>query len=307
MSWIQLTLSLGTQEAQGFEDALVAAGAAAITYESLADEVVLEPAPGAIPMWNSISLHALFPVNADMAGLNDVLRALDSDIHQRLNVDFIAEEDWHRRLANHTVRAEFGNKLWLLPKSEHGRPVPQPQNGGSGDTDARALYLEPGLAFGSGSHPTTRMCLDWIARNTRSGHQVLDFGCGSGILAIAAGLFGASVVAVDHDPQALMATRENAEFNGVSERIATLSLEQWQEAQAQRAGDFDVVVANILAGPIVELAPTFCGVLRAAGDIVLSGILDQQAQHVIDAYPQVAFRPLAKEEDWVCLTGRLAG
>lgn len=300
-------MSLGTQEAQGFEDALVAAGAVAITYESLADEVVLEPAPGAIPMWNSISLHALFPVNADMAGLNDVLRALDSDIHQRLNVDFIAEEDWHRRLANHTVRAEFGNKLWLLPKSEHGRPVPQPQNGGSGDTAARALYLEPGLAFGSGSHPTTRMCLDWIARNTRSGHQVLDFGCGSGILAIAAGLFGASVVAVDHDPQALMATRENAEFNGVSERIATLSLEQWQDAQTQRAGDFDVVVANILAGPIVELAPTFCGVLRAAGDIVLSGILDQQAQHVIDAYPKVAFRPLAKEEDWVCLTGCLAG
>lgn len=307
MSWIQLTVSLGTQEAQGFEDTLVAAGAVAITYESLADEVVLEPAPGAIPMWDSISLLALFPVGADMAGLNEALRALDSNIHQRLDVDFIAEEDWHRRLANHTVRAEFGSKLWLLPKSEHGTPVPQSLNGDSGDTAARALYLEPGLAFGSGSHPTTRMCLDWIARNTRSDLQVLDFGCGSGILAIAAGLFGASVVAVDHDPQALIATRENAEFNGVSERITTLSLEQWQDSQAQRTGDFDVIVANILAGPIAELAPTFCSVLGDAGDIVLSGILEEQAQQVMDAYPQVVFAPVTKEEEWVCLSGRLKG
>lgn len=300
-------MSLGTQEAQGFEDTLVAAGAVAITYESLADEVVLEPAPGTLPMWNSISLLALFPVNADMAGLNASLRALDSDIHKRLEVDFIAEEDWHQRLANHTVRAKFGDKLWLMPKSEHGKPLPGSQNGNAGDAEARALYLEPGLAFGSGSHPTTRMCLDWIARHTRQNHQVLDFGCGSGILAIAAALFGASVVAVDHDPQALMATRENAEFNGVSDRITTLSPDQWQKAQAQLVGEFDVVAANILAGPIVDLASTFCSMLRGAGDMVLSGILDQQAQQVMDAFPQVTFRPVISEEEWICLTGQLRG
>lgn len=305
MSWIQLTLSLGTQEAQGFEDALVAAGAVAITYESLADEVVLEPAPGAIPMWQSISLLALFPVDAGMAGLNDALRGLDSNIHERLQVDFIAEEDWHRRLANHTVRAEFGDKLWLLPKSELGNEIPQSRNSTSGGGQARALYLDPGLAFGSGSHPTTRMCLEYISRSAREGHQVLDFGCGSGILAIAAALFGASVVAVDHDPQALIATRENAEFNGVSEYIETLSLAQWQDRQSAFLGQFDIVVANILADPITDLGPTFCSVICPGGDMVLSGILDRQAQQVMDAYPQVAFDPMTLEDEWVCLTGRL--
>ncbi len=305
MSWIQITVSLDASEIESFETALIAADAVAVTYESSADEVVLEPAPGAIPMWQQISLLGLFPVSADITGLNDALRALDPNIHQRLGVDFIAEEDWHQRLANHTVRAEFGSRLWLLPKTEYGKDVNPTADANAGRAEIKALYLEPGLAFGSGSHPTTRLCLDWIARRTETGHQTLDFGCGSGILAIAAALLGATVVAVDHDPQALIATRENAEFNGVGDRIKTLSLDQWEQAQAQYTGYFDAIVANILAGPIVDLAPTFCRALRPDGTIALSGILDQQAGQVMDAYSSIAFEPVAKEEEWVCLVGGL--
>ena len=301
MSWLQITVALHTQDAQAFEDALVNAGAVAITYESHADEVVLEPAPGAIPMWQQISLVALFSVDTNLAGLNESLRALDPQVHERLDIDFIAEEDWQRRLSNHTVRAQFGGKLWLLPKSEqNSATVSQYQTPAT-----KALYLEPGLAFGSGSHPTTRMCLEWLAQHTKAQQSVLDFGCGSGILAIAAALLGATVVAVDHDPQALLATRENAEFNGVGDRVQTLSLEQWQAQKDEYKDHFDVVVANILAAPIIELEPTFCDILQPGGELVLSGILQSQAPQVMDAYPRVAFESPSLETEWACLSGRL--
>lgn len=302
MSWLQITVALHTQEAQAFEDVLVNAGAVAITYESHADEVVLEPAPGAIPMWQQISLVALFSVDTNLAGLNESLRALDPQVHERLEIDFIAEEDWQRRLSNHTVRAQFGGKLWLLPKSEQNSATASQHQ----TPATKALYLEPGLAFGSGSHPTTRMCLEWLAQHTKAQQRVLDFGSGSGILAIAAALLGATVVAVDHDPQALVATRENAEFNGVGDRVQTLSLEQWQEQKDGYNEHFDVVVANILAAPIIELRPTFCDILRPGGELVLSGILQSQAAQVLDAYSEVAFGSPSFEAEWACLSGRLA-
>jgi ribosomal protein L11 methyltransferase len=301
VSWLQITVALHTQEAQAFEDVLVNAGAVAITYESHADEVVLEPAPGAIPMWQQISLVALFSVDTNLAGLNESLRALDPQVHERLEIDFIAEEDWQRRLSNHTVRAQFGGKLWLLPKSEQNSATASQQQ----TPATKALYLEPGLAFGSGSHPTTRMCLEWLAQHTKAQQSVLDFGCGSGILAIAAALLGATVVAVDHDPQALLATRENAEFNAIGDRVQTLSLEQWQAQKDEYKDHFDVVVANILAAPIIELEPTFCDILQPGGELVLSGILQSQAPQVMDAYPRVAFESPSLEAEWACLSGRL--
>ena len=306
MSWLQLTIAVRTQEAARFEEVLVANGAVAITFESQVDEVVLEPAPGEIPLWEHISLLALFPVAASISGLNGALRALDPDIHQRLDVAFIAEEDWQKRLANHTVRAEFGGRLWLLPKRESAQyaglaEVPAE----SAPADKAVLYLEPGLAFGSGSHPTTRMCLEWIASHVLPDQTVLDFGCGSGILAVAAALLGARVVAVDYDDQAVLATRENAQFNQVSDRIAILSLTEFENRQQRWAGGFDVVVANILASPIIDLAPLFSRALARPGQLVLSGILDRQAQQVVDSYPEVDFAPITSEAEWVCLTGKL--
>lgn len=301
MNWLQITLALGTQEAAEFETVLQAHGAVAITYESQADEVVLEPKPGEIPLWQHINLVALFSIDTNISGLNEALRVLDAEVHERLDVAFVAEEDWQQRLANHTVSAEFGGRLLLLPKIEAvaQRVVAQ--------AEKAALYLEPGLAFGSGSHPTTRMCLEWLASHIKADQVVLDFGCGSGILAIGAALLGARVIAVDHDDQAITATRENAQFNGVSEQIQTLTLVDWGRDRSWQASEhFDVVVANILAAPLIDLAPTFSRSLRQGGSLVLAGILDHQASQVMQAYPGVKFGPTVAEDEWVCLAGTLA-
>lgn len=301
MNWLQITLALGTQEAAEFETVLQAHGAVAITYESQADEVVLEPKPGEIPLWQHINLVALFSIDTNISGLNEALRVLDAEVHERLDVAFVAEEDWQQRLANHTVSAEFGGRLLLLPKIEAvaQRVVAK--------AEKAALYLEPGLAFGSGSHPTTRMCLEWLASHIKADQVVLDFGCGSGILAIGAALLGARVIAVDHDDQAITATRENAQFNGVSEQIQTLTLVDWGRDRSWQASEhFDVVVANILAAPLIDLAPTFSRSLRRGGSLVLAGILDHQASQVMQAYPGVKFGPTVAEDEWVCLAGTLA-
>ncbi|MBP74435.1 MAG: 50S ribosomal protein L11 methyltransferase [Gammaproteobacteria bacterium] len=301
MNWLQITLALGTQEAAEFETVLQAHGAVAITYESQADEVVLEPKPGEIPLWQHINLVALFSIDTNISGLNEALRVLDAEVHERLDVAFVAEEDWQQRLANHTVSAEFGGRLLLLPKIEAvaQRVVAK--------AEKAALYLEPGLAFGSGSHPTTRMCLEWLASHIKADQIVLDFGCGSGILAIGAALLGARVIAVDHDDQAITATRENAQFNGVSEQIQTLTLVDWGRDRSWQASEhFDVVVANILAAPLIDLAPTFSRSLRRGGSLVLAGILDHQASQVMQAYPGVKFGPTVAEDEWVCLAGTLA-
>ena len=286
MNWLQITLALGAQEAAEFETVLQAHGAVAITYESQADEVVLEPKPGEIPLWQHINLVALFSIDTNISGLNEALRVLDAEVHERLDVAFVAEEDWQQRLANHSVSAEFGGRLLLLPKIEAvaQRVVAK--------AEKAALYLEPGLAFGSGSHPTTRMCLEWLASHIKADEVVLDFGCGSGILAIGAALLGARVIAVDHDDQAITATRENAQFNGVSEQIQTLTLVDWgRDGSWQASEHFDVVVANILAAPLIDLAPTFSRSLRRGGSLVLAGILDHQASQVMQAYPSVKFGP----------------
>lgn len=301
MNWLQITLAIGTQEAAEFETVLQAHGAVAITYESQADEVVLEPKPGEIPLWQHINLVALFSIDTNISGLNEALRVLDAEVHERLDVAFVAEEDWQQRLANHTVSAEFGGRLLLLPKIEAvaQRVVAK--------AEKAALYLEPGLAFGSGSHPTTRMCLEWLASHIKADQVVLDFGCGSGILAIGAALLGARVIAVDHDDQAITATRENAQFNGVSEQIQTLTLVDWgRDGSWQASEHFDVVVANILAAPLIDLAPTFSRSLRRGGSLVLAGILDHQASQVMQAYPGVKFGPTVAEDEWVCLAGMLA-
>ena len=301
MNWLQITLALGTQEAAEFETVLQAHGAVAITYESQADEVVLEPKPGEIPLWQHINLVALFSIDTNISGLNEALRVLDAEVHERLDVAFVADEDWQQRLANHTVSAEFGGRLLLLPKIEAvaHRVVAK--------AEKAALYLEPGLAFGSGSHPTTRMCLEWLASHIKADQVVLDFGCGSGILAIGAALLGARVIAVDHDDQAITATRENAQFNGVSDQIQTLTLVDWgRDGSRQASEHFDVVVANILATPLIDLAPTFSRSLRRGGSLVLAGILDHQASQVMQAYPGVKFGPTVAEDEWVCLAGTLA-
>jgi ribosomal protein L11 methyltransferase len=303
VSWLQVTFSITSKNVSRAEELLIQAHASAVTLESLADEVVLEPDPGAIPMWTRIRLKALFPVDTDVPALRAVLNKIDPNIHKHLEVDFIGEEDWQLRMLNHAVDAKFGRRLWLKPKSSERPEAQSPRE----DSDQTYLFLDPGLAFGSGSHPTTRMCLEWIAYNLKAQQRVLDFGCGSGILAIGAALLGAQVVAVDHDDQAVLATNENAEFNHVANRVNALSLNQWQHLSASEAegysASFDVLVANILAAPLISFADEFAALLKRSGHLVLSGVLVDQAEDVIAAYPSVRFDPPLVEEQWVCLVG----
>jgi len=301
VSWLQVTLSLTSQKLAMAEELLLQAGASAVTLESLADEVVLEPDPGAVPLWSSIRLKALFPLDTDVPSLRKVLTQIDPNIHQHLEVDFIGEEDWQLRMLNHAVNAQFGGRLWLQPKSLEGNGLARLDN------DQIYLFLEPGLAFGSGSHPTTRMCLEWIASHLKPGQRVMDFGCGSGILAIGAALLGGDVVAVDHDDQAVLATDENAQFNNVGDKIAALSLRQWQQQpkskRAEYLGSFDLLAANILAAPLISLADEFVSLLAPKGHLVLSGVLAEQADEVMAAYPSMQFSEPIIEEQWACLVG----
>ena len=306
MSWLQITLPLTSVNVAMSEELLLQAGASAVTLESLADEVVLEPDPGAIPLWSSIRLKALFPLDTDIPALREALMSIDADIHQRLEVDFVGEEDWQLRMLNHAVNAQFGGRLRLQPKSLEGDAADAASVVGNNQT---YLYLEPGLAFGSGSHPTTRMCLEWIASHPKPQQRVMDFGCGSGILAIGAALLGAEVVAVDHDDQAVLATNENAEFNNIAANVETLSLAQWQQLpeleRAKFEASFDVLVANILAAPLISLADEFVGLLAPGGRLVLSGVLAEQADDVMAAYPGIQFETPIIEEQWACLVGVL--
>ena len=296
MTWLQVDLHVRSDDLAELEARLQTHGAAALTLISDAAEVVLEPAPGETPIWSSICLRALFPIDVDVPGLREILASVP-----RYDVEVIGEEDWQARANNHAVNHVFADRLWLLPRSEADHMQ------GSSASSARELqdfggpvplYLDPGLAFGSGSHPTTRLCLTWLATHVQQGMRVLDFGCGSGVLGIGAALLGAEVVAVDHDPQAIVATQQNAAYNGVADG-ALIAL----ESTDLKPQDFDIVVANILAAPLMDLAEEFEITARRGAYIVLSGILAAQVEAVAHAYEFTDFDSPDLEEGWALLSG----
>ena len=190
MSWLQLQWQLRSDQIARAEALLNDHGAVAVVLESLADEVVLEPDPGATPMWTEVHLKAFFPLDLNVAALGIALKELDPEVHGHCEFDFVAEQDWQAAVQKHAVEQQFGGRLWLLPKAAQKNQR----------RDAACLFLDPGLAFGSGSHPTTRMCLSWMAGAIKRGQRVLDFGCGSGILAIAAALLGSPKVLLLDEP-----------------------------------------------------------------------------------------------------------
>lgn len=300
MSWLQIELRASPASLPIIEELLYQCGAVSITLLSDAEEPVLEPNPGETPLWSSVRVQALFDVNADMATLGQALTEVDPELSRALSVDFVKPADWQDAARSHAVNQVFADRLWLLPKDMAELDGAAPAS--SSTQELIRLYLEPGLAFGSGSHPTTRLCLAWLAANIQPGQRVLDFGCGSGVLGIAAALLGATVVAVDHDDQAIMATRENAAYNGLSEmELTAYGLDAWH---ARQPGDgYDVVVANILAAPLQSLAVEFESVSSPGGAVVLSGVLQDQAQAVIDSYRRTAFQAPTIEDGWACLVG----
>ena len=293
MSWLQLRLDTAPQRVEALEDALLASGAVAVTLEDNADQPVLEPAVGETPLWHETRLTALYPADTDM---DAVLESLPDDLLIDCNqrIEILEDKDWEREWMQHYQPMQFGERLWICP-SWLAPP----------DPDAVNLLLDPGLAFGTGTHPTTALCLETVDQLAPKGWRVVDYGCGSGILAVAALKLGAgTALAVDNDPQALVATRDNAERNGVDETSLSVALPGDYNA-AEWQGSADLVLANILAGPLLALSDTLLDLLVPSGVLVLSGLLVSQADDVIARYaPALTLRLESQHDGWACLVGR---
>ncbi|MBK6288509.1 MAG: 50S ribosomal protein L11 methyltransferase [Gammaproteobacteria bacterium] len=268
--FLQLHLSALAHDVAALEDALLAAGALSVTLGDQQDIAILEPGVGETPLWPEVRVSALFDPDADRARILETLgRALGS-VPETPLWEHLAARAWEREWLQHFAPLRFGARLWVCPG---GATVEQ--------ADAVVMHLDPGLAFGTGTHPTTALCLEWLAGHPCDGRQVIDYGSGSGILGVAALLLGATRVrAVDIDPQALLASRDNATRNGIdAARLETCAPQALDET-----GPADVLLANILAGPLVELAPRFARLLRTGAHAVLSGVLASQATAVLEAY-----------------------
>lgn len=290
MPWLQVHVNTDARHAGRVEDALAALGALSVTLLDAADDPVLEPAPGDTPLWRSTRVTGLFDGATDAAALRSRLDlTLDHDAMAGLLVERLDDQVWERAWLEHSRPMRFGRRLWVVPG---GQRAP------AGD-GAVVVELDPGLAFGTGTHPTTALCLEWLDGLELRGRRVIDVGCGSGILAITALKLGAAhATAIDHDPQALLATRENAARNGVADRLAVAVTDGESPPPA------GVVVANILAGTLIELAPSIAALVADRGQIALSGVLADQADAVRAAYePEIEFNPPQVREGWVLLGG----
>lgn len=291
MPWIQLKLNTTRDYAENLSDALMEAGAVSITFQDTQDTPVFEPLPGETPLWSETEVTGLFDAACDMREVVAMLAQnplLGADFAHK--IEQVEDKDWEREWMDNFHPMRFGKRLWICPS---WREVP--------DSQAVNVMLDPGLAFGTGTHPTTSLCLQWLDSLDLSGKTVIDFGCGSGILAIAALKLGAAkAIGIDIDPQAIQASRDNAQRNGVSDRLALyLSSEQPEALHA------DVVVANILAGPLRELAPLISVLPVSGGLLGLSGILASQAQDVCAAYADnFILDPIVEKDEWCRITGQ---
>ncbi len=292
MPWIQLTLHIDKNRHQQSEDAMLEAGALSVTYKDAEDKPVLEPLPGETRLWEKLIITGLFEADTNTEQLQAHIRQqLGDDIP--LRVEALEDKDWVRAWMDDYKPMQFGERLWVCPKH---LPPPEP--------DAINLMLDPGLAFGTGTHPTTALCLQWLDAHELQNKTLLDFGCGSGVLAIAALLLGAEHCdATDIDPQALQASMDNAIANQVEDKLNVMLPEDM--AAKQKQSQYDIVLANILAGPLTELAPRLAACTRSGGDIVLSGILESQADDIMQAYrPWFELEPPALQDEWIRICGR---
>ncbi|WP_313315895.1 50S ribosomal protein L11 methyltransferase [Stutzerimonas nitrititolerans] len=289
MPWLQLRLAIAPEQASTLEDALLGVGAVSVTFMDAEDQPIFEPDLGTTPLWSKTHLLALFEADVDESNLLAHLQLLAGGELPDYQLEHIEDQDWERSWMDNFQPMRFGRRLWIVP-SWHAAPEP----------DAVNLLLDPGLAFGTGTHPTTALCLEWLDEQDLRGQQVIDFGCGSGILAIAALLLGAEqAIGTDIDPQALEASRDNAGRNGIEPARFPLYLpEQLPVAQA------DIVVANILAGPLVALAPQITALVKPGGRLALSGVLAEQAEEVRATYCDTFdLDPTAEKDGWVRISG----
>ena len=293
MGWLSITIETDCHHAEALSDALLEAGALSASIEDADAGTALETPqfgePGSVttPGWERSRVIALLEENADVDELVAACATLAGlPAAPAYTRDVVAEQNWVQLTQSQFDPIRVSERLWIVP-SWHQAPDPQAIN----------LVLDPGMAFGTGSHPTTRLCLEWLERTVNPGVSLLDYGCGSGILAIAAAKLGAgNVLGVDIDAQAVSAARSNAERNAVAARF--------DDSAKEIKGQFDIVVANILSNPLKALAPAICSHVRAGGQLALSGILAEQTDELIASYaPYLALRVADTRDGWVCLAG----
>lgn len=289
MPWLQLKIQTDKQHVDSISEQLTELGSLSVTFEDAADQPLFEPPPGETPLWSDTLITGLFEAETDIEGIRQQLDEHYQEHITAIRSEILEDKDWVREWMEHYKPMHFGHDLWIVP-SHHSAPNPGANN----------ILLDPGLAFGTGTHPTTAMCLSWLAEHPPINQTVIDYGCGSGILAIAAAKLGATkVIAIDNDPQALQATRANAGNNKVLTNIECGGIEHPIPEPA------DCLVANILAGPLIGLAGLFSEICRPGGTIALSGILQEQAEMVSEAYAdQFVLDGIQQQGDWVLLSGR---
>ncbi|MEG7596448.1 50S ribosomal protein L11 methyltransferase [Vibrio cholerae] len=295
MPWIQIKLNATNDNAEAIGDMLMEeTGAVSVTFLDAKDTPVFEPLPGETRLWGDTDVVALYEADMDTSLILQQIKAsnmlAEGFAHK---VEQVEDKDWEREWMDNFHPMQFGRRLWICPS---WREVPDPK--------AVNVMLDPGLAFGTGTHPTTALCLEWLDNLDLSGKTVIDFGCGSGILAIAAIKLGAAkVIGIDIDPQALLASKDNAARNSVEDQIEVYLPKDQPEGLVA-----DVVVANILAGPLRELSPIIKGLLKPGGQLAMSGILDTQAESVAEFYrDDLELDPIAEKSEWCRISGRKLG
>lgn len=288
MPWLQLSFDAVDRDPEQLSALLMEFGAVAVSLLDGAGQPIYEPPPGATPLWSNTRITGLFEFDADLdtveRRLCATLRCASLPGRARTTV---ADQDWARVWMADFHPMRFGQRLWICPSTA---APPEP--------DAVNIMLDPGLAFGTGTHPTTALCLEWLDAHPPTALTVVDYGCGSGVLAIAAAKLGAvRVHAVDIDPQALLATRQNAAANAVAAQVDV--------CLANELASCDLILANILAGPLQNLAAQFAALLRPGGQVVLAGLLESQADELLAAYaPWFEFSGTAVRDGWTRLAGR---
>ena len=282
MPWQNLSIVVTNDAAERLEALLRSSGAVSVTMADAGDNPIFEPDLGTTPLWARVKISALFPLETNLSDLEYTLR---SNCEQ-FAVEDLADEDWERAWLDKFKPQCFGDRLWIYP-SEFSIP-----------DNRLAIRLDPGLAFGTGDHPTTRLCLEWLARSNLTNQYILDFGCGSGILSIAAHKLGAQhVTATDNDPQAIRSCQLNALRNDIAADF-------WVCSPEEVSGSFDIILANILCQPLIELAPRLLELLAPHGTLVLSGLLKHQMDMITQAYsPEVNFGPPIVIDDWILISG----
>lgn len=290
MNWQQFVMNLGPHDADQVEEIFLRNGAQSVTLTDAGNRPVLEPAPGETPLWNDTCIAGLFSGDADF----DTLRAdLGAELGTlpECRVETLEDREWEREWLKEFGPMQFGERVWICPGASEA-----PEG-------AVVIHLDPGLAFGTGTHPTTALCLEWLDGVDTEGKRLLDYGCGSGVLAIAGLKLGCrEAVAMDIDPQAVTATRDNAAGNAIGRELLVCGRD------AEVEGSFELIVANILAGPLADLAESLVTRLSSGGEIALSGILSEQVDEVRAAYARwIAFDgPVFRSQGtqrWVLLRG----